>query len=44
VDGDPQSRDEQDKLLGEVRACNDECRRQGIDANFVKVAFHTREA
>jgi hypothetical protein len=40
VDGDPASRGEDDKLLQEVRACNDECRRHGIDSNFVKVAFY----
>ncbi|MBI3923659.1 MAG: hypothetical protein HY318_19725 [Armatimonadetes bacterium] len=40
VDGDPKTRDEKDVLLREVRACNDECRRYGIDSNFVKVAFY----
>jgi len=40
VDGDPASRGDGDRLLAEVRACNDQCRRCGIDSNFVKVAFY----
>lgn len=40
VDGDTATRGEGDALLGEVRACNDACRRHGIDSNFVKVAFY----
>lgn len=40
TDGDPKTRDEDDALCREIKACNDECRRYGIDANFVKVAFY----
>lgn len=40
VDGDPKSRGEDDALLREVKACNEECRRHGVDSNFVKVAFY----
>jgi len=40
VDGDPKTRGEDDGLLKELKACNVECRRYGIDSNFVKVAFY----
>ncbi|MCC7492756.1 MAG: hypothetical protein IT204_10430 [Fimbriimonadaceae bacterium] len=40
VDKDPASRGEDDRLLAEVRACNEACRAVGIDSNFVKVAFY----
>jgi hypothetical protein len=40
VDGDPKTQGEDDGLYREVKACNDECRRYGIDSNFVKVAFY----
>ncbi len=39
VDGDADTRGEDDKLLQECRAANDKCRRAGIDSNVLKVAF-----
>ena len=40
TDGDPKTRGEDDGLYREIKACNDECRRHGIDSNFIKVAFY----
>ena len=40
ADGDPASRDEDDGLLKEVRACNETCRRYGIDSNFRLLVHH----
>lgn len=40
ADGDQATRGEDDALLKALRACNQECRRFGIDSNFVKVAFY----
>ncbi len=40
VDGDAKTRGDDDGLLKEIRACNDACRRHGVDSNFVKVAFY----
>ncbi len=40
TDGDATTRGEDDALFREVRACNQECRKYGIDSNFVKVAFY----
>jgi len=41
ADADAKSRGEDDKLLQELKSCNAECRKYGIDSNFVKVAFYT---
>lgn len=40
VDKDPATRGEDDKLLQECRAANEKCRRAGVDANVLKVAFY----
>jgi hypothetical protein len=41
TDGDGTTRDENDQTFKRVKSCNDECRKQGITDNFIKVAFYS---
>lgn len=41
TDGDSTTRDENDQTFKQVKSCNDECRKQGITENFIKVAFYS---
>ena len=41
TDGDSTTRSENDQTLKRVKSCNDECRKQGITENFIKVAFYS---
>lgn len=41
TDGDSTTRSENDQTFKRVKSCNDECRKQGITENFIKVAFYS---
>jgi len=41
ADGDSTTRGENDQTFRRVKACNDQCRGQGITKNFIKVAFYS---
>lgn len=41
ADGDGASRGEDDLTFKRIKLCNDECRKNGIKENFIKVAFYS---
>lgn len=41
TDGDGTTRGEDDQTFKRIKSCNDECRKQGITENFIKVAFYS---
>ncbi len=41
ADGDVTTRGENDKTFQRIKACNEQCRKQGITENFIKVAFYS---
>jgi hypothetical protein len=40
-DGDSTTRGADDLTFQRVKACNDECKKQGIEDNFIKIAFYS---
>jgi len=41
TDSDNTTRGENDQTFKRIKSCNDECRKQGITENFIKVAFYS---
>ena len=41
TDGDESTRGRGDQTFTRVKSCNDECRKQGVTENFIKVAFYS---
>jgi len=41
ADGDSTTRGENDQTFKRVKACNEQCHKQGITENFIKVAFYS---